>query len=308
MPIFLNTLPVFIIILLAYLCAKFRYVEASLTDSLTSLLFKVVMPLALFHEISTFSIQELANWPYVCTFVVSAVIMATLGVVISKFIFKRSGSECVINAMASTHVNTAFMALPIFLLLFHNALPVASIMVVQAFATFIILTSLEILTKREKQHWFKLLPKIFLRNPILIGIILGVIASSIHSQFPAPVEKTLVIITHSAAFMALFALGLSLYQPNIETRKISNGIELVVISLLKTLLHPLLAFALGRFAFHLEGFNLLAVTLMAAMPTAKHCYIIANRYKIRPIRASFFVIGATLCSIVGIEVVLTLLS
>ena len=57
----------------------------------------------------------------------------------------------------------------------------------------------------------------------------------------------------------------------------------------KTILHPICAFFIAYYVFGLSGFLLTAVTLMAAMPTAKNLFVFAERYKVGVERANIIV-------------------
>jgi len=54
--------------------------------------------------------------------------------------------------------------------------------------------------------------------------------------------------------------------------------DIIVASVSKLVVMPVLACVLGRFVFGVSAFDLLVVTLLAALPTAQNIYAIAQRY------------------------------
>ena len=63
------------------------------------------------------------------------------------------------------------------------------------------------------------------------------------------------------------------------------------------LLHPAIAFALGAWVFGLSTADLLAVTVIAALPTAQNIYLIAGRYHVRTLLARDAIFISTIASI-----------
>jgi hypothetical protein len=56
--------------------------------------------------------------------------------------------------------------------------------------------------------------------------------------------------------------------------------EVVLGTLLKSLVMPVLAWVVGRFLFDLEGIDLLGVVLMAALPTAQNVFLFAGHFRL----------------------------
>ena len=207
--------------------------------------------------------------------------------------------------MASIHTNTAYIALPLFLLLFNTASPVASIIIVQSIFNFIILFMLDTFTysTEKNKHMTHRAFSVFWKNPILIGILTGVVFSYFHIELPDMLEKTFAIVSQSAPFLALFSLGLSLSFINTALNK-KDFFEITTLVFLKSFLHPLVAFLVGHYLFKLTGFWLFAVIFIAAMPSPKNLFIFAKRYQTGEDRASLIVFTTTVISVVTLNMTL----
>ncbi len=306
MSISLTSLPIFIIILVGYIAGRTQLFNQAASDDLARLVFYIVMPVTLFIEIAKLSSHSVLVWPFMGTFFCASLMVSLISFLVSKHCFKRSNNHLIINTMASSHTNTAYIALPLFLLLFHTIWPVASIIIVQSIFNFIFIFLLD--TQNNSQHKKHVLSRtlaVFWRNPILIGIILGLAFSFFQLSVPTVVNNTFDIAKQAAAFLALFALGLSLSF--IKAKSVKNEFyEIGFLILLKTSLHPLVAFLLGYFIFQLQGFNLFAVVFIAAMPTAKNLFIFAKRYHAAEDSASLIVFMTTLVSIFSLNLILFL--
>jgi malonate transporter len=75
------------------------------------------------------------------------------------------------------------------------------------------------------------------------------------------------------------------------------AIELGGVVLLKLVVQPLVAFAVARFALDLSTSHLLAVTVLAALPTAQNVFVVASRYERRSMLARDAIFVSTLLSV-----------
>lgn len=301
-------LPLFLILTLAILLGRCHFFKKHHADVITELVYYVVLPITLCWDLIRTPLSQAFYWPYLATYLSSACAIILAIILISWRYFNRDNSEIILNAMASYHANTAYLALPIFLLLFQQTAPVASIMVLQSFFTIVILFLLEqaTLEKKQKQWWQQCL-EIPFKNPLIIGIILGLALNLLQWPLPQFLQSTLRIVSQSATFLAIFALGLSLSTTWALPNK-DECIEIGVLCFTKLCLHPLLAYSVGRFVFHLNTQWLLMVTLIAGMPTAKNVFIFANRYQVAEKRNSIVVALTTLLAFITLNLLLWVLN
>ncbi len=304
MSIITISFPIFLIILVGYVASKFHILAHNATDLLTRLLFYIVMPITLFFDIAKLPIAQTLAWNYMGSYFLSSIVIITISVMLSRSLFNRNTPNLIINAMASTHTNTAYLALPLFLIIYKTVTPVASIIIVQTLFNFLILFGLDVSTNRSSRHanHYAALLVIF-ENPILLGTLLGLAFSYFHVVLPEVIYSSCSIVSQSASFIALFALGLSLGIPQLALNR-KQKYEISILVILKTLIHPLVAFLIGYYLFDLSGFLLTALTLMAAMPTAKNLFVFARRYQVGSERANIIVLITTIVSIVTISLIL----
>ncbi|MFF7193422.1 AEC family transporter [Streptomyces sp. NPDC008079] len=72
---------------------------------------------------------------------------------------------------------------------------------------------------------------------------------------------------------------------------------------LKTVVHPLLAYLLARYAFTLSGHALFAVVLCAGLPTAQNAFIFASEYRLPTDLPRDTVLLTTLLSMVTLTLI-----
>lgn len=115
-----------------------------------------------------------------------------------------------------------------------------------------------------------------LRNPIIVGALTGLLLAALPWAPPEVLLGPFAVVGAAAAPLALLTFGMSLAVPRtVDARPVRR--ELVLVVLLRSLVHPLLACGTGA-ALGLDGPALLGVTAMAALPTAQNVLVYAIQY------------------------------
>lgn len=289
------SLPIFITITIGILSANFSFCDEKLSDRLASLLFHFMMPMTLFFQISKLSFDKILRWDYIQAYFFSTLIVILFTIICAYKIFHRNTCNILINVMASSYVNTGYLGLPLFLMLFNNILPVASVIMVQTILTFFIFFGLDLSTNNRKFTPINALMVIF-RNPIMLGNLCGILFSYAHINIPHTLFLFCKLNSLVTTYLALFTLGLSLGISDFSFDR-KQKFEIISLLALKNLLHPALAFAIGHYCFKLNSFLLTALTLMATMPTGKSLFVFARRFRIGADRSSIIVVLSTIISL-----------
>ena len=106
--------------------------------------------------------------------------------------------------------------------------------------------------------------------------------------------------------LVLLAFGISLRLDPLAIRG-SHAPRVWLVQVIKVVLMPLAAWVLGSFAFGLNGSELLAVTVIAALPAAQNIYVIASRYEVGELLARDSIFISTMLSVPTITLIAVLL-
>lgn len=134
------------------------------------------------------------------------------------------------------------------------------------------------------------------RNPITLGTLAGLAVNLLGIEVPTLLWEPIEMIGQVAVPAMLLAFGISLRLDPLPGRG-RHARELALAAPIKVLLHPAIAFALGAWVFGLSTADLLAVTVIAALPTAQNIYLIAGRYHVRTLLARDAIFISTIASI-----------
>lgn len=110
------------------------------------------------------------------------------------------------------------------------------------------------------------------RNPLILSILIGLVFSILKITIPLPLFRPLHMLGGSAATVAIFLLGVSLYGRNYKNLKTA-----VSLALIRMLILPLIAFFVVNL-FHLKQTENSILILMHATPMALATIVLSERY------------------------------
>ncbi|MGN9790441.1 AEC family transporter [Streptomyces sp. OZ13] len=307
-------LPIWAITAVGWAAGRFDVLGKQAQSVLGRFAFAFAMPALLFVTLARADVSKLLS-PGVAVFAVSVLIMLALGLLIGRWVFHRGRADRAIGAMAGAYVNSANLGIPVAVHVLGDAsFVVAAALFQTLFVTPLILTLIDLDAGRgaDGRSRFLWLP---LRNPIITASAAGVTVSVLGVPLPEAVTAPAQMLGGAAVPAALFALGMSLdsraTEPGttvLEDAVSAGRAERHVLVLLKTVVQPLLAYALARWWLGIEGDDLLAVVLCAGLPTAQNAFIFASQYRLDTRLVRDAVVLSTLFSMGSLSLITWLLA
>jgi hypothetical protein len=267
-----------VVIAAGYVIARTRLLGESQPQVqfvLSRLAFFVLSPCLLFTVLAKANVHELFS-RVLAVSSISAVTTIVLFLILALVFWRRSLPDAVVGAAASGYVNANNIGLPVAVYVLGNAALSAPVILLQLVVLApIILIVLDISTRGHISVRNVLLQPI--RNPLIIGVVLGVIVALTGVRLPTPVLAPFVLVGGAAVPVVLLSFGMSIHgqrilQPGVNRR------DVIVASAFKLLLMPTVAWAVGHYLFGLTGTALFGVVLLAALPTAQNVFNYAQRY------------------------------
>lgn len=242
---------------------------------LARLNFSVLSPFLLFSVLATADVQALFSALLPVSAIAAVAVMIVFSV-ISLLLLRRGVARTTIGALASGYVNGNNIGIPIALYLLGDAAYSAPVVLLQLLLFAPVALAVLGATVEGRTSVRGILRSTF-TNPIIIGSLLGVLVSVSGIDLPAMLLDPIQLIGQAAVPLMLIAYGLSLhgsrmFEPGTGLR------DVVTAATLKLVAMPAIAWALGAFVFGLEGRELYAVTVLAALPTAQNVFNFAQRY------------------------------
>ncbi|MBM7829430.1 putative permease [Agromyces cerinus] len=261
---------------------------------LARLNFSVLAPFLLFSVLAQADVGALFSVLLPVSAIAAVAMMLVFGLV-AMLVWRRSLEHTVIGSLASGYVNGNNFGIPIAVYMLGDAAYSAPVVLLQLllFAP----VALAILGARVHGHTsVAAIVRTTFTNPIIIGSLAGVLVSVSGIELPPIVMEPIDLIGHAAVPLMLIAYGLSLHGQRLFAPG-SGRREVVLATALKLVAMPLTAWAIGAFLFGLDGIELYAVTVLAALPTAQNVFVYAQRYETAEVVARDTVFLTTIGSV-----------
>ena len=285
MEIVVNILiPMFLIMLTGFLCIHFKILPQETPHFLISFIFNVAAPALIFIGMATAPLSQIFHWDFIfATIIAIAICFFPWIFFIKKCYPQKSTGFAALIAYSVSLGNSAFIGLPILVLVAGSKgmilAVVSSVIVVSVFMPSVIYfmnKSINKNTEKVKYGVLKDVLKIF-KNPIVLSGFLGILYSAANLPMPAVAKSYFTTLGSALAPVALFAVGAGIMWANIKDYwKI-----LSVMSFFKMIICPAIAY-LVAVLLHLNNLETFALVLIAAVPSPKTAYILAEEYNFEP--------------------------
>ena len=268
-----------VVIAAGYLIARARLLGESQEQvqfALSRLAFFVLSPCLLFTVLAKANVHELFS-RVLAVSAISAAAAILVFFVVARVFWKRPVPEAVIGSASSGYINANNIGLPVAVYVLGDAALSAPVILLQlvVFAP-IILTTLDVSTSGRVSIRRILLQPV--RNPLLIGVALGVVVALTRVKIPTPVLAPFVLVGGAAVPVVLLSFGMSIYGQRLLEAGTDRR-DVILASALKLVLMPAIAWLVGHLVFGLNGAALFGVVLLAALPTAQNVFNYAQRYE-----------------------------
>ena len=295
--------PIFAIGAFGFLLGKMRTFDFAAAFSINKFVMFVCMP-ALCIEFLASAHVESFDFLLLFGYFLSEVILFSLGVFISKYIFRLLNSEALLIGLALALTNHVLFVLPIADELFEEAktLTIISIITMDGLVIFsLTLIAMDILSNSDRP--FSITIKAIFTNPPLIGIVIGLVVSFNNLELPRGIMFFLEKLGGTATPALLFSLGIVLsYQKKIAPTKL-----IISMSTLKLIIHPILAWLIITLLFggrYPESHS--TALMVAAAPSGVMAYMLAMNYNVSVNRISPIILYTSIGSLITVSLAATM--
>ena len=301
-----------IVIGLGFLLAQLKILDATAQGVLTRVAFYVASPALMITVLGGTDIHRLFSANLIAS-LGSVAVVVTTAVVLARLLWKREAGDTVIAAFSAAYVNAANLGLPIAAYALGDAALVAPMLLAQlvilqpsGLAVLDTITYVPIPDTSARRLLLIRLSQPF-RNPLAVGSLIGLILALTGIELPAIIDAPLTLVGGIAVPSMLLAYGISL-RLGPPPGAGEPTIQIATLATLKLVVQPIVAYLIGAYAVGLAGHNLLAVTVIAALPTAQNIFTFALRYDRGVILARDMIFVTTLLSVPVILIITWLLA
>lgn len=287
------TLPVFLVIVLGYVLMQTKMLNENFVTVANKFNFQVTLPFLVFKDISSANVRENFDLKFVlfCAGATTLCFFTIWGV---TKLFVKDTSIHGAFVQASFRSSAAVMGIAFIQNIYGNS-GMAPMMIIGSVPLYNIFSVIVLtMEANEEVQGYDRIKKAMLgilTNPIIIGILLGLLVSISGITFPTVVNKTVQSVASMASPLALITIGAG-FEGKKALGKIKPTIWVAAIKLVfQTMVFLPIACMMG---FRTE--KLIAILIMMAAPTTPSCYIMAKNMKNDGVLTASSVVVTTLCS------------
>ena len=301
-----------IVIGLGFLLAQLKILDATAQGVLTRVAFYVASPALMITVLGGTDIHRLFSANLIAS-LSSVAVVATTAVLLARLLWKREAGDTVIAAFSAAYVNAANLGLPIAAYALGDAALVAPMLLAQLVilqpSGLAVLDTITYAPAPDTSARRLLLIRLSqpFRNPLAVGSLIGLILALTGIKLPVIINAPLTLVGGIAVPSMLLAYGISL-RLGPPPGAGEPTIQIATLATLKLVVQPIVAYLIGAYAVGLAGHNLLAVTVIAALPTAQNIFTFALRYDRGVILARDMIFVTTLLSVPVILIITWLLA
>lgn len=296
-----STVPIFLVMILGWVIKQLGIIDDNFASKANKYVFKVALPVLLFRDLSATDFKSQFDAKFVIYCMVVTILMFSIIWILTE-IFMKDESMKGAFVQASFRSSAAILGMA-FIQSMYSSTGMAPLMIVAAVPLFNIF-SVIVLTfkavpenadgKAAEKDSVSNIKKACIniaRNPIIIGIVLGFLASVAGLKQPVIMQKTIQSVAQTATPVALICIGAgfegSKAIKKIKPTLIATFIKLVGIAAIAIPVAVMMGF---------RNQELVAILIMTASPSTVTCYIMAKNMDNDGVLSSSIIVLTTLLS------------
>lgn len=291
------TVPIFAIMVLGYILHRIGFITDEFANVANKFVFRVCLPCMLFLDLKNTDIRHNFDGSYI-GFCAGVTIVSVLTIWGLSKIFLKDKTQVGAFVQASYRSSAAILGIAFIQNIYGNSgmgplMIIGAVPLYNVFAVLILTVESNDVSIQNSKGRIKTTILNIIKNPIIIGIVLGILASGIQLKLPQMMEKTIQNLGIMASPLALIAIGAG-FEGRKALAKMKPTLAATFIKLVG------LAMLVLPVAIHL-GFRdqkLLALLIMLASPSTPTAYIMAkNMHGDETLSSSIIVLTTVLSSV-----------
>lgn len=287
------TVPVFLLMVLGIVLKKIGWVSDTFASQMNKFVFLVPLPVLLFQDLATVDFTKAWNFKFVSFCFLATVLSILIVVLISSLLKERSlrgefiqssyrSSAALLGVALIQNIYGHSVMGPLMII---GSVPLYNIMAVT------VLSYYQPNREMQKQNMLKTTLKGIIRNPIIIGIVVGLIWSILKLPMPPILSKTVSNISAMATPMGLIAMGASF-----DIKKALGKMKPAFIATFIKLFGFCMIFLPIAIMLGFQNEELVAILIMLGSATTVTCFVMAKNMGHEGILSSNVVMLTTLLS------------
>jgi len=301
------TIPFFALVLAGWLAARHRLLPEAAIPGLNAYVLYFALPCLLLRFGASTPVLQLLNPAVLVVYLLCALLIVFFTIAVS--LNARVGlKDASFGALVAAFPNTGFMGVPLLAALLGASAvgPVISTILADLFITSSLCIALSQLQGAGQQGARTAALRAVrgaLSNPLPWAIAIGAAMSVAEVKLTGPLDTVVRMLADSASPVALFTIGAVLWRAGQHAHSRTPLADYLPVALIKLFVHPLLVMLVGAGAQQLgaplDNFQLIVLTLAAALPSASNVSLLTERYGADSGRVARIIMSSTVLAFIS---------
>ena len=296
------TVPIFLVMIVGWIIKRLGVIDDHFVNVANKYVFRVALPVLVFKDLAAADFKSQFDVKFVLYCMIVTTIMFSVIWILTE-IFMKDDTEKGAFVQASFRSSAAILGMA-FIQNMYQSTGMAPLMIVAAVPLFNIFSVIVLTFKAhpeshgkavsdsvDKKENIKKACVNIATNPIIIGILLGLVSSLIGINYPPIISKTVMNIAQTATPVALICIG-----AGFEGRKAVKKVKPTVIATFIKLVLLAAIFLPVAVRMGFRNQELMAILIMLASPSSVTCYVMAKGMDNDDVLSSSIVVLTTLLS------------
>ena len=263
------------------------------------------LPAMLFAALARVDIATILNLPFVAIYGGSMVITFAAGMLAARLVSRAGPAHMSVHGLSAAFGNVGYMGIPLCVSAFGPAgvLPATLSVCIGGAGMMSIAIIIIEAGRHQGGNVAHKVGLAVLRSPILQSVAAGMLVGGLGLPIPTAILRFLDGLAAAAGPCALFAIGHFLSEQGLPKRRAEVWLAVAG----KMLLQPLAALALLQFFPDLPPIWSKSALLLAALPSAANCFVLAQEYASFVEGASATILLSTLISVATVTALVVIL-
>jgi predicted permease len=271
------TIPIFVIIAIGYLFRRRNIISERSVPTLNKIAYYLGLTTLIFTSIVKYDLKEIFNIGIIKTLYTTFAIFIVI-VFLSVYFLKIKKRTKGAIAISSFRCNMAFVGIPIIISAFGDVAGAKTSIIIGFMTPVNIIFAIIFLKvlgadEGDKKGYGKMFLS-FLKDPLLIAAIAGILISYFEIRLPNPLLELLNMLAGLAIPLALVTIGSSFKFSHIK----KNIKFITLATVLKLVIEPMIAFFIGRYVYGIDAVDISITVILFGMPLAVAAYIMGQEY------------------------------
>ncbi|MDC6448050.1 AEC family transporter [Alphaproteobacteria bacterium] len=298
---------VFGYVIIGFVIIKYKFLPDKVTAIFDYASFNILLPIALIAYFWQIKFPNIKTFSLLISFFGAGIIVFFIGFIVANKQFKYKIDDSALVGLASCFGNSVALGIPLMhsLLGNENIMPYMILVLFHGLVHFtyttLIIESYRNRTLKIHKQIFRTIKGLF-KNIVLVGIFIGILLNYTKIIQPLLLINILNHISNFALPCVLLSLGFALAKFNL----ILSLQKSIILTFLKNIIHPLIAFIISKYFFQLSELLIITVTLAAALPSGSQTYYFAFRYNAQKELVSSNIVLSTFVSFFTLSILIIL--